>query len=131
MTAWKDKQNSQVVAWCYTIEIRVYRLSDNPIPAGSNPVLTAKKENMNKENFEQRGWKFSYEFENEMKFEKGDVWKDNGQGAFLRVKNNIVKLITTDSGFNQDGPNNSIKFNGECNTMDEFDMICKMIKLKI
>ena len=34
--------NSQVVAWCYTIEIRVYRLSDNPIPAGSNPVLTTR-----------------------------------------------------------------------------------------
>jgi hypothetical protein len=86
---------------------------------------------MKKEEFEQRGWKFSFEFENEMKFEKGDVWKDDGQGAFLRVKNNIVNLITTDSGFNQDGPNHSIKFNGECNTMDEFDMICKMIKLKI
>jgi hypothetical protein len=34
---------------------------------------------MKKEDFEQRGWKFSYEFENEMKFEKGDVWKDDGQ----------------------------------------------------
>jgi hypothetical protein len=111
---------------------------------------------MKKEDFEQRGWKFSYEFvcsillsgfENEMKFEKGDVWKDDGQGAFLYVKTKkteyemdgknhsfntyMIKLITTDSGFNQDGPNHSTKFNGECDTMDEFDMICKMIKLKI
>jgi len=86
---------------------------------------------MKKEDFEQRGWKFQYELSNEMLFEKGDVWKDDGQGAFLYVKNNIVKLITTDKDFNPDGPNCSVKFNGECNTMDEFDMICKMIKLKI
>ena len=102
---------------------------------------------MKKEDFEQKGWKFSFEFDNEMKFEKGDVWKDDGQGAFLYVKTKkteyvmddknhsfntyTVKLITTDIGFNQDGPNHSVKFNGECNTMDEFDMICKMIKLKI
>jgi hypothetical protein len=45
-----------------------------------------KKEYMKKEDFEQRGWKFSFEFDNEMKFEKGDVWKDDGQGAFLYVK---------------------------------------------
>ena len=43
---------------------------------------------MKKEDFEQRGWKFGYEFDNEMNFEKGDIWKDDGQGAFLYVKNN-------------------------------------------
>jgi hypothetical protein len=86
---------------------------------------------MERKDFEQRGWKFNYEFDNEMRFEKGDVWKDDGYGAFLNVKNNVVKLITTDKGFNQDGPNHSVKFNGECNTMEEFDLICKMIKLKI
>lgn len=86
---------------------------------------------MKKEDFVQKGWKFSYKFDNEMKFEKGDVWKDDGQGAFLYVKKNILKIITTDSGFNQDGPNHSVKFFGECNNMDEFNMICKMIKLKV
>lgn len=106
---------------------------------------------MKREDFEQRGWKFIYELDNfEMKFEKGNVWKDDGQGAFLYIKPKRTefmsfmiddkncsfityntKLITTDEGFNQDGPNYSIKFNGECNTMDEFDMVCKMIKLKI
>lgn len=86
---------------------------------------------MKREDFEQRGWKFSFEFDNEMKFEKGDIWKDDGQGAFLLVKNNLVKIITTDKGFDQDGPNHSTKFNGECVGIDEFDMICKMIKLKI
>ena len=85
---------------------------------------------MKKEDFEQRGWNFIYEFDNELKFQGGDIWKDCGQGAFLYVKRNAVKLITTDKGFNQDGPNYSIKFNGLCNTIDEFDMICKMINLK-
>jgi hypothetical protein len=93
-------------------------------------MVKTKTNKMKKEDFEQRGWKLSYELPIGMKFEKGDVWKDNGQGAFLYVNNNnIVKLITTDSGFNQDGPNCSVKFNGECNSMEEFDMICKMIKL--
>lgn len=32
-----------------------------------------KNINMKKKDFEQRGWKFSYEFDNEMKFEKGRV----------------------------------------------------------
>ena len=99
---------------------------------------------MKKEDFEQKGWKFSSEFDNEMRFEKGDIWKDDGQGAFLYVKTKkteyemdsknhsyTVKLITTDNGFNQDGPNHSVKFNGECNTMYDFVMICNMIKLKI
>ncbi len=70
---------------------------------------------MKKEDFEQKGWKFSFEFDNEMEFEKGDVWKDDGQGAFLYVKTKkteyvmddknhsfntyTVKLITTDIGF--------------------------------
>ena len=86
---------------------------------------------MGKEDFEERGWNFKFEFEGEMKFEKGDFWKDDGQGAILYVKNNIIKIITTDKGFNQDGPNASFKFNGECETIEEFDIICKMIKLRI
>ena len=86
---------------------------------------------MEKEDFEQRGWKFSSLFDGKIKFEKGDVWKDDGHGAFLTVKNNTVILTTTDKGFNQDGPNYSVKFNGECENIEEFDMICKMIKLKI
>jgi len=86
---------------------------------------------MKKEDFEQRGWKFSYAFDNEMKFEKGDTWKDDGQGATLYITKNVIKIITTDKGFNDDGSNYSIKFNGECETIEEFDMICRMIKLKI
>jgi hypothetical protein len=86
---------------------------------------------MKREDFEQRGWEFSFEFDGEMKFEKGDTWKDDGQGAFLKVKGNKIVITTTDQGFDRDGPKYSVKFNGECKTMDEFDMICGMIKLKI
>lgn len=98
---------------------------------------------MKKEDFEQRGWRFIYEYDNVMNFRKGDIWKDDGQGAFLSLETKkteyenmvnvtyIVTLTTTDSGFNQDGPNHSVKFNGEFKTMNEFDMICKMIRLKI
>ena len=86
---------------------------------------------MKKEDFTDRGWKLVSEFNNEMKFEKGNIWKDDGQGAFLTVKYNTIKLITTDKGFYQAAPNCSVKFNGECNSTDEFDMICKLIRLKI
>jgi hypothetical protein len=86
---------------------------------------------MKREDFEQRGWEFSFEFDGEMKFEKGDTWKDDGQGAFLKVKGNKIVITTTDQGFDIVGPKYSVKFNGECKTMDEFDMICRMIKLKI
>jgi hypothetical protein len=86
---------------------------------------------MIKEDFEKRCWKFIFEFNNEIKFEKGDVWKDDGQGAYLTVMNNHVIITTTDKGFCSDGPKMSVKFNGYCETIDDFDMICKMIRLKI
>jgi hypothetical protein len=86
---------------------------------------------LKREDFINKGWVFMSEFDNEIIFTKGDVYKDNGQGAFLSVKDNHIVIETTDVGFNQDGPNISVKFNGECNTPDEFDMICKMIGLKI
>jgi hypothetical protein len=86
---------------------------------------------MKKEDFIERGWKFSYEFDGEIHFVKGDPWKDDGLGSYLYVKNNSVKLLTTDCGYTTDGPQISIKFNGYCETIEEFDMICKMIKLKI
>ena len=41
---------------------------------------------MSKEELEESGWVFQYDILNEQKFEKGDVWKDDGQGAFLRIK---------------------------------------------
>ena len=86
---------------------------------------------MSKEELEESGWVFKYDILNEQKFEKGDVWKDDGQGAFLDIKDGKITIITTDKGFNQDGPNHSVKYNGKCNSMEQFDMICEMIELKI
>jgi len=102
---------------------------DNPPP----DLEIEFKRNMlpKRESFIERGWVFMSEFDNRITFTKGDVYKDNGQGAFLTVKDNHIVIQTTDVGFIQDGPNISVKFNGECNTPDEFDMICKMIGLKI
>jgi hypothetical protein len=90
------------------------------------------REFMNQKLLEERGWKFSYEFQGEMHFEKGDVWGDNGSGAFLTVniKDSEVKIVTTDKGFNMDGPNSSCKFNGLCTTIEIFDNICSWINLK-
>ncbi len=88
------------------------------------------KTKMSREEIEESGWVFQYDILNEQKFEKGDVWKDDGQGAFLNIKDGKITIITTDKGFNQDGPNHSVKYNGKCNSMEQFDMICEMIELK-
>ena len=102
---------------------------DNPPP--DLEIEFKKSLILKREDFINKGWVFMSEFDNEIIFTKGDVYKDNGQGAFLSVKGNHIIIQTTDVGFNQDGPNISVKFNGEYNTPDEFDMICKMIGLKI
>jgi len=86
---------------------------------------------MKKEDFEIRGWEFNYEFDGKIVFRKGNIWADGGEGAFLEVINNKIKLTTTDEGFNSNGPNFSIKFHGTCKNMEQFDMICEMIGLKI
>ena len=88
---------------------------------------------MNKDYFEQKMWKFSYDFDNILHFDKGDVWSENGKGAFLtfNIKDNNLIIITTDKGFNMDGPNLSPKFNGYCENSETFELICKLIRLKI
>jgi len=85
---------------------------------------------MSKEELEERGWTFKLQWLNQDKYEKGDFWKDDGQGAVLIVEEGKIILTTTDKGFNQDGPNYSVKYNGKCNSMEQFDMICEMIELK-
>ena len=85
---------------------------------------------MSKEEFERVGWVFKSEYLGEQKFTRGDIWKDNGQGAFLSVTNGRIIITSTDEGFNQDGPNYSVKYNGKCNSIKQFDMICEMIELK-
>ena len=90
-----------------------------------------KTKMMSKEELKERGWEFKYDILNEQKFQKGDIWKDDGQGAFLNIKDGKITITTTYKGFNQDGPNYSIKYNGKCNSMEQFDMICEMIELNI
>ena len=88
---------------------------------------------MKKEDFIKSGWIFGYEYVGILKFQKGDIWKDDGQGAFLEfdTNKNTVKINTTDLGFQMDGPNNSIKFHGLCENTETFELICKLIMLKI
>ena len=101
-----------------------------PVPK-IKELLNEVKTKMSKEELKERGWEFKYDILNEQKFQKGDTWKDDGQGAFLNIKDGKITITTTDKGFNQDGPNYSIKYNGKCNSMEQFDMICEMIELNI
>ena len=89
-----------------------------------SPGLTA-------EMFEQRGWKFRHKFQKTISFEKGNTCLDAGRGAFLDVTGDRIKIITTDEDYDQNGPNCSVKFLGICKTIEEFDMICRMIDLKV
>lgn len=91
---------------------------------------------LTKEQIEAEGWKLSYDFStlgpaHSMDFEKGDVWKNTGRGAFLSwyPHSNIIKITTSDVGYNQDGPNHSIKFKGECKDINTFRHISRLIKI--
>ena len=86
---------------------------------------------MSREELEEKGWRWKSQWLNEDNYEKGDVWKDDGQGVFLKVSEGKIKLTTTDKGFNQDGPNYSVKYNGKCKNVEQFDMICEMIEFKL
>lgn len=88
---------------------------------------------MNKEILIDKGWVLKRQYYDTYSFEKGDVWIDDGGGAFLEFNVNDFNLIITptDEGFNQDGPKISIKFNGYCETEQEYDFIYKMLRLKI
>lgn len=78
--------------------------------------------------FEQQGWKFSYDIQGIIKFEKGDFWKDDNQGAILEIDTHTdkIKITSTDKGFNMDGPNFSIKFFGKCDSISIFNLICEL-----
>ena len=62
-------------------------------------------------------------------YEKGDIWKDDKQGGFLDYSENtkMLKITTKDGGYNQDGPNISIKFFGYCPSINEFRYITQKI----
>lgn len=87
---------------------------------------------MNKEILESQGWKFKWQYSDTLHFEKGNTWLDNGLGAFLEFNEikSTIKITTTDEGFNSDGPNCSIKFNGKCANVGVLKMITSLIDLK-
>ena len=88
----------------------------------------------------EQGWLFTREYNprdqiamkyHSIGFEMGDVWKDCGRGAILEFfpERNILKITTTDEGYNQDGPNYSIKFFGDCPSQELYKEIAKLIHL--
>ena len=79
----------------------------------------------------QRGWRLSTQIDGMLFFKKGDIMLDAGRGAFLDVTGDRIKIITTDEGYYKNVPNCSVKFLGICKTIEEFDMICRMIDLKV
>jgi len=89
--------------------------------------------NIDKDFFTYKGWRYSFNFRNVYTFEKGDVWKEDGKGAFLEFDENLmkIKITSTDKGFNSDGPNCSVKYNGFCRNEDEYNTIIELINLNI
>ena len=82
--------------------------------------------------FESRGWLLQHSYNNIGYYQKGDIWLDDGRGAFLNVESGCCKvsIITTDAGYSVDGPKHSIKFSGFCKNFEEFDRLCEMIGIK-
>jgi len=79
-----------------------------------------------------KGWKKTSEFSGRISFTKGDTYKLHGQGAFLDLDTNdgTVKITTTGSNFNMDGPELRVLYDGLYQNEDTFNMICKLIDLK-
>jgi len=86
---------------------------------------------MTKEELQSRGWVLQYEINGVICMQKGNFWADDGMGASLKLEGDKLTLSTTDAGYNSDGPNWSIKFSGKCETIKNFDTICRRIQLKI
>jgi len=96
---------------------------------------------LSREDIKAEGFVFKFEFDRQktykgdfptkLEFEIGDKWKDGGRGGFLTFlpETSHVTIITTDEGFNQDGPNNSIKYKGVIKNRAELRWIMKRIGL--
>ena len=86
---------------------------------------------LTKEQIEAEGWIFKREYNNILNFETSNIWDESIKGGFLEydtiTKN--LKITTKDGGYNQDGPNCSVKYNGKCPSINEFRYICKLLKI--
>ena len=47
---------------------------------------------MNREELEEKGWEFSRDDGVMTVFKKGDIWKGDGQGAWLQVREGKIKI---------------------------------------
>lgn len=84
---------------------------------------------LTKEQIEAEGWVYDGTYGEKQTYKIGDMWENDGKGGFLNYDpiNHILKITTTDKGFNQEGPNSSIKFKGECKSINEFRKIIQWI----
>lgn len=95
---------------------------------GVHPIRTPY---LTKEQIEAEGWIFKREYNNILNFETSNIWNESIKGGFLEydtiTKN--LKITTKDGGYNQDGPNCSVKYNGKCPSINEFRTICKLLNI--
>jgi hypothetical protein len=92
---------------------------------------------LTKEDIEAEGWRHEMTFDKEetykgeyptqIDFEINDTYKIGGGFLTFTPELHEVKIITVDKGFNRDGPNHSVKFNGIIKNKSEFKRILKMI----
>lgn len=92
---------------------------------------------LTREDIESLGWvwKRTYDrngtyrgsYPTKMEFELGDVWKIGGGFLEFKPENQQIKITTVDEGFNADGPNHSIKYQGKCKSINELRKILEWV----
>lgn len=97
---------------------------------------------LDKEDIESLGWKFKREFDRNLvykgshptkqEYEFGNIWNAGGKSGFLDFfpETSELSIITTDNGFNADGPNNSIKFKGTIKNKSELTKLMQQLNIK-
>ena len=85
---------------------------------------------MNKTDIENLGWKCNREYNNKLYFERGDVWISDKYSGFLEycLFTKTLKITTTDGGYNSDGPNTSVKYNGKY-SIENLKTIIKLLEI--
>lgn len=96
---------------------------------------------LDKEQIEELGWKcvaiydkekvHNNKFPTTEQYEYGNVWKDKIAGFLTHVpEKHEIKITTVDEGVNRDGPNNSVKYKGECKDKNTLRYIMKLLKIQ-
>lgn len=88
---------------------------------------------LTQEDIESLGWKWQRTYDRngtyrgayptKMEFELGDVWKMGGGFLEFKPETTEIKITTVDEGFNADGPNHSIKYQGKAKSINELKKI--------